>query len=640
MSAPRSWRFDALPLAVLLVASPAARPQELAALVPEDAFSLIRTRSDPSMDFVMEANEGVWKAIKEARFHETLLKALHAAGTAPADVERARGLFDLGATLLGNVAWEELVQNEMVYAEFAESPFDFAPMGVRSYVGAFRPAAASVPALERSLTDLLSGISLLSDDLSLVRAERPGDVPTRTCSLVLGGSQPLFELAVRGDVILLGIGAGPFQRSLALLEGRSEASLVRTSRFLGAVGESHLAASSLYYLDVERMVQGLIDSMGPQILKQAEGDWRVRQGLEDLRGLLDVVDTSVTTVRAEGRTVVSECWTRFDPAAAATSNPIFASFCQPGDVTGLMDYVPADALAFSVSGGIDLRPLCAWIAERMPTYVPEAADAMVLFNGVQAAFDLSLQDDLLSWLGSPSVVISLPAQRPILGGKDSVSICQLRDPAGARKVLARIEAVYEALVPPLLARLESELQGFQGSMALPRIEFGDAHGSVPGLKRLSVSISIPGFPLPPLPEMLYGVVGNQLIFTTSEEALLYVMGVAAGEADGWTDHPIMTAGRRPEGPVTSCSYQPVGDQLREVAMVMGAVGGFVTMGANQVAREDPQAAVFATLLADVLPAVTRILQSLDFLEDQVDYSELRNDGLISYSRSTLRFRDP
>ena len=636
---PRSARATTRLLAALcLVATPVVA-QQLTQLVPSEAYSLMYASHDADMAFVEESGARVWEAIREARLHEVVLGVLEANQVSETDVQQIESLINLVSTLVGDVAWHDLVANEMVYAELPQPAIPGLPPGVYSYLCAFRPDLANVPDLERSLVSLLDGAANLTDELSLVEEVRPSDPPTRVHSLTVGGYMPVLQFAVRGDVIVAAFGNGAFTRALDLLEGRSDDALVNTPRYRNAVGEVAEQASQFVYFDVERLIDTLFDQLSPQLVAMSGNDWRVRGGLDDLRQVIDFVDTSVTAVHAEGHTLVSECWTRYDPAAVASGNPLFQSFARPADISELLDYVPANATSFSAHGGIDLRPLYSWALGRVKAYVPDAGDALVMYDGAQALLDLSVEDDVLSWLGSESITITLPARRPRPGaGDDMIRITRLRDPEGAKKVIARIENVYAAVVPPLLKRLENE----RGQTpVIPRIELSEAGGSFPSLKRLSVSFSVPGspFPIPSIPEFLVGVIGNQLVITTSEDALLQVMDVAAGEIDGVWDHPAMLEGRLPQGPATSCSFVPIGRNIEHLTQAVAMGGGAVTMMMSAMASNEPQLEHVSKLIADTLPRVLSIIRAFDFLKDEVVFSQSRNDGLVSYSRKTVRYTD-
>ncbi|RKY20454.1 MAG: hypothetical protein DRQ55_07670 [Planctomycetota bacterium] len=638
-SPPRLSLFPAvLMLLSLTAAVERSSAQELSQIVPSDAYSYMHVLPDPSMDFVHQANMGVWKAIQDASLHESVLTLLRANDVPDEDLAQVEGLISLCSKLLGDVEWSQFVENEMVYAEFPVVPYPGIQGGVSSVLMACRPQRELVPGLERSMIDLMQGVAGITPELSLSSSETSAVPPTRVHSLLIGKKYPILQLGVRDDIMLAGFGATVFGRALDQLEGRSDDALVDTPRFLNAVGELPAHSNQFVYFDIKGLIDYLFEQIGPQLQRHSDNDWLVRQGLDDLHGLLSFLDTSVTAVHAEDRLLVSECWTRFDPIAARSDNPLFESFCKPANVTALVDYIPADATSFCVDGGADLRPLYRWVRGRVPAYVPESADGLLALEGIQALVDISIEDDLLSWIGSESVTISMPSKRPTaVGGEEQIMIVRLRDPSGAKKVLARIDAVYSAIVPQLLERLQAELGG---QAVLPEIELRDAGGSFPQFKRLTLRFSIPQVPIPIPPiDVVIGVLGKQLVITSSEEALLRVMDVAAGEIDGIWDHPAMAGGRLPEGDITGLRFVPVGKQLTELTQGIAMGGGMAQMLLSQAGRGDPEVERMAMFVGDVLPRINGILASLNFLEDEVGYSETRDKGMTRYSRTTTRYRD-
>lgn len=634
-------------LVALVVLAPASTPvfaqggtPQLAELAPSSSYSLLQLRNDPSMQFAYDANAKFMAAVQDARLHELLVDAI--------DIARAQGgedaaqigaLVELMTSLVASVDWEALVANEMIFVEAAVKPVPGAPPFLSSLLFASRPDADRVAELEQSLSGLLGAASGLTEDLVLSFEERPSGARLTSLHTVGDGQLNVMQLAVRDDVIMMGFGEQIFANALNILEGNSSQSLVRTRRYKEAVKVAPANTPSLMYFDTHQFLTWLGDFI-PEYVAQQGAPPLVLAALHEVIGLADICDTAVTSTHGEGNDLIVESWTQFRQEAVDNDNPIYLATAG-GEATGeLLDFVPANALSFSLSQDTDLRPLYRWALERVEYYLPKASDNLLALVGIQAAMDLSIEDDLLSWLGSETITIAVPSKR-FVGTVDTVMISRLRDPAGARKIISRCQAVFDALVPPLLERLKEELSWNRTPSPINKLTLSDSHGSFPSMKQLEVSLGVANLPIPmpPIPTITFGVVGNLLIFTTSEQAIETVFSVAAGEEDGLWEHPALQSGDRLESQVVaSASLRPVGQQMREVAGALGLAAGTLGLMAPQGDASQTVDVKVIGLITKVMQKVSIILHSLDSVEDTVCYSERRNDGMTHYTHSSTRYR--
>jgi len=639
-------------LAALAICAPAptpvfaqgATPQrvqliQLEELAPASAYSLWHMRQDPSMQFVRDGTAKVMKAVQDARFHELAINALDMAGAGSEEADQLSGLIDLVTALVSSVDWEALTDNELMYAEGPIAPTHWTtPPGLGSMLLASRVDTDRVAELEGALANLLGAAGGLTEELELQREERAGDdgSTTRVYSLKLTDMDhvPMLQMAVRGDLIMLGFGHEFFDTALAILEGKSTQSLVRTRRFKSAVGTLAENTSSLMYFDAHRLFSWLGESI-PQVMMTMPGAQQAIAPVQDIIALANFSDTSVTTVHAEGLDLVSECWTTYRPEAVEAGNPLYLAMRGAQPTGELLDFVPANAITFSLSQDLDLRPLYRWALERFEYYVPQAGDSLLEIKAAQAIMDLSIEDDVLSWLGSETLSVTLPSER-FPGNTETVMIARLRDPDGARKVIDRLHGVFDAVVPPLLERLEEELSSQGESSPIRKLKMTDASGSFPSMKQLEVAFTVPNLPIPipQIPTMTFGVIGNLLLVTTSEQALESVFAVAAGETDGLWDHPALADGQRlPSQAVSSASLQPLGQQMQEAAAVFGTLSYTMGLVMNSQSSGDMP----LELITQAMQKVSGILRSIDFYDDVVCYSEMSEDGMTRYSRSSTRY---
>jgi hypothetical protein len=217
---------------------------------------------------------------------------------------------------------------------------------------------------------------------------------------------------------------------------------------------------------------------------------------------------------------------------------------------------------------------------------------------------------------------------PRAGHQDALLLCRLDDPDGARRFFSRLEAVCHAAAPRILEGLQEKLHQLDEGLSLD-VRLVPAEGLFPSLRQLEVEIH--GVPLPPIPKVTFGVVGRLLVVTTSGGALQAAMAVAAGEAPGLEEHPL-AAGLLGRDDLASAR---LARHSRDVAEAVGAVGslehaarfvlGFAPEGEGTTrARET---------CARICERLRRVVQSFDFLGDELVTSRAQDGGLARYERS-------
>ncbi|GJM23404.1 MAG: hypothetical protein DHS20C15_33190 [Planctomycetota bacterium] len=612
-------------------------PQDLVDLVPSDAHLVVHAVSDPELQFLEDYSWEVYDAVRDARFDELLLDVMADAGAPEHEIEGVRQARDMIVTLLGSVDWWEMVKNEIVYAQEVRPVVPGTLMPSMLFV--CRPDAAKVDGLEHSLATLLATMSSLSEDnLRFVRtvSTEEANAPHiyQLCVEPLGG-MPLLQMAVFGDKLLLGVGQHFFDRSVALMDGSSSAALTSSERFTNAMGDLPKGCSQVTFVDMQGMMGGYRDGLIELLGNIGVSDTGLSV-VDDLHGLIDCIDTVAEAVHAEGSTVIKESWVRYNTGERAAKNPVLAGMHHDSASDQLLGFVPAEATAFRMHSGFDPRPVYDWALDRYNAYVPDADKHMIVWNGIQAAFDMSVRDDLLSWLGSPSVMVSLPGSSAI-AGDEWVSISLLDDHKAAKKVMMRFEAVFEAIVPPLLSQLRAEAGDAAGMLPTIRIENA---GASSGMRK--VVITAPFMPVPPV---YYGVTGRLLVASSSEDGFEHVMSVAAGEADGIDAHPLLTGSTAlPGEELVAASLTPWGrhlDQLRAgIQFASGMLPGMVAGMSGGGGNSNPEVEAMMKLGSGVLTRVNTILSHVDFLKHGVTYTVAREEGRVHYSRKATAMLSP
>lgn len=630
--------LSVLPIASLANPASALPPQDLVDLVPESAHLVVHGVAEPSMAFIDDYTMEVFGAVRDARFDEMVIEIMEAAEAPTDTLNEVKGARDMIYALLGSVDWYALVEQEVVFAQRVEPAIVGTLMP--SMIVAGRPAPEHLEGLERSLSSLMATVGSLAPGELRYRALPASDGGARIYKLEIMalGEVSIMQLAVDDERVVIGMGDGLFGDTVALMEGRAGGRIVDSPRFLKAMGQLPDGCGQMTYVDMNGMLggyrDGLVDLLRPQGISGT--------GLavvNELHDLVSVVDTVTEAVYAEGSTLITESWVRYDDEAAAAGNPILAGMRNSDASEQLMEFIPYNATSFAVRDGYDLAPLYNWSLDRYREFVPEAEAHMIAFNGVQAALDLDIEEDVLSWIGSPSVSVTLPPNTAGFGASDEwVSVMILDDTRAAKKCISRFESVFTAIVPPALELVAEEAP--PGTM-LPKISI-EGMDSPTGLRELSVQLPMPV----PIPPMTYGVMGRLFVSASSEEALEHVLATAAGEVASVWEHELADVpGKLPGEPVVNARLIPWGQymrQLREALMIVnGVIQGMAgPMLASSHGEAQREGKLIVTIAAGVLSRLQGILEHIDFLEHGVAYTVARDEGRVHYIRSATKLLSP
>ncbi|MCB9898178.1 MAG: hypothetical protein H6825_09265 [Planctomycetes bacterium] len=634
----RAFAVLLFPSLTVLAPVAGAAVGDLVDVVPVGAYSVWHRVASQDTALADRYFYEVVDAVLDAHFDEVALDAISAAGAPRDTLDEMQGVRDAIAGILGSVPWRDLVQNEFVVAESYDPPF-LPEFTTPSYLFACRPKADRVQPLEDALAGFLTSVSAIAgSDVTYTRGSEPGHdglaTQLHTLSVPALSGMTVLQMAFHDGQILVGVGPDFFDRALALASGGEGQSLAATERWAQAFRGLPADAPTHVFVDMHQMMNGLHGLAA--MLAQREYDAGLWQSVvNDVFDLVDFVDLMGVTTHCEGNTVVTETVRRISPEAAER-NPIHKSSAAAAYSGELLDYVPSDVIAFDTRGAIDLLPMYHYLIDRLRDYLPEADDVLWDFDVLQAAVDFDVEHDLLAWMGSEHISMEIPSLRKHAGADDTdtVSICLLRDPAAARKCLDRMHAVYAAAAPRLLGELQDHMRS-AGIPFVPDVRFEKSTGMFPQLYEFQLSVG--SFPIP---KLSFGVLGNLLVATTSEDALDHCMAVAAGDFDGISARPELEH-LLEGGTFAGAGLRPVGRNLAKATQIIGGLGGMAQGIVSSIApRNDPQVQRMLGIVTGVLPKITGVLQTIDFLGDEVHSSELREGGLVCYERSTQYMLTP
>ncbi len=613
----------------------------LVEVVPTGTASLLHRRATPGSALADSYALEVVDAVLDARFDAFLLETLERFGANVDLVAFLASWRNMFQSVGGAVPWRELVQREFLIAQTSDASAE-GDLGLPAILFACRPEPARLDDIESSLAGFMGSAAALlgTNGLYDIRTETaPTGVETTVHRLGLPalGGETVLQMAVHGPTILLGLGGPYFDDAVELARGVGDATrLSDTPRFRRAFDGLPEDSPEIEYLDVPRLVAAAEDR-SQLFLDASWNSGTLQTALNESFALVDHLDTVAKTTRYAGTDVVTETLTRFDRATTAGNVMASVGVAGPADAE-LLGYVPADAVSFSLRGPVDLVPVWRHMQERVRTNFSWGEDALWSFGILEAAVDLSVERDLLSWLGAEHVTVTMPSRKkyPEPGETDTVFLCKVPDPEAAKKALGRALAIYEAAAPRVLGGVQGLLADVQDSVGIALdfdVSLGPAAGSFRSLNRVELALGTARLPF------TFGVMGDLLVASTSEEALMSCMMVMAEEEDGVGERPILAslAGR---GGLSTVELVPMGRQMRETVDGIHGLQGMLNGFLGPMAGEDETIGTIVDCGNELFARIHGVLGTVDFLDDAVVVSEGRDGGLARWERRLVRLVAP
>ncbi len=280
-------------------------------------------------------------------------------------------------------------------------------------------------------------------------------------------------------------------------------------------------------------------------------------------------------------------------------------------------WVPADALSYSLSSGINLHPLYEYVIKLLNERFPEAQPALEKFEKLQADLDVYLDRDILQAFSGEYVSVSLPpATASPLGGSDSVFALRCQKPERIRELVHRLFA-FLGQVPALKSQQIQlvecpELEGFEQVSAVLLAAFGV--------------------------KPVVGFRDGWMVVGSNAGAVKRVLDAKAGQGQTIDQTEAFKQFHlEVEGPVDSIGYTNLAEQTRQIAMFLRQVGTFVPMflamaGAEAGAEELKPVEEVIGLLRDV----AQIVDKFDFLEASLSVTQSDDDSYVRRTVTVVR----
>jgi hypothetical protein len=591
-----------------LAAEPeSASPQklDLRRAVPADVYLAVYGKHNPERDFQREYYREVWKTVQETQIIERAVK-IATTHMPQQDVEKAKAILEEFRQAAAPIEVQALMDaTEAVYAQSMQFPT--AQHLVLIHLG---PKAAG---WEEGIKNLMGLAEKYSQGELKVETSKEGAASITT--LALPKEVPFRPTVIRiGDVLLLASSEDMARRSLGMLLGGEGPSKFDDPRLKEALKRLPEPEDALVFYDGKQQFAQLRE-IGKFIRQMSGGDPDADKaaGLVELVvDELSVFDFEVSVEYTEGNQNRSASYGKFLPG---TENKLLAKMIASGrPFESWQTWVPAEALSFSLSTGVNLHPLYETAISVAKERFPETREALAQFEKLQADHDLYLDRDILQAFSGECVSVSLPAATAsMLGSQDSVLALRCQKPDRIRELLHRgVDALKQhpfAKAQQLELTKCEKLEGFEEVSAT----LLNAFGAKP----------------------VIGFRDGWMFLGSNAQAVEKVLSAKAPQAKTIVDtEAFQRLNFKVEGPVSSISYTNLAESIRNAAKMLNQAGAVAQLvigmvGAQASAEEmKPVQEVLA-----LLPSLARIVAKFDFLEAQMSVSQ-KGDEPGSYLKRT------
>ncbi len=304
--------------------------------------------------------------------------------------------------------------------------------------------------------------------------------------------------------------------------------------------------------------------------------------------------------------------------ADAKQNPFYPVFGQRPPLTDFAKYVPAEAVSYSVSSGIDLNALYTFLEQSVDMVGPKGKEVLAQWATVQEQMGFDVRQDLLAWLQGESVSFSVRMET----GESGAMMIKVSDEAAAReKVVGGLEA---------LAALVKEGAAQNPQMGMFALQVAPAtHEKLAGFKKIML-------PMMPMLAPVVGVADGYIVVGFSEEAAALCLATGAGEHPNiTTNEQVMAETLVPQGTFTSASFS----DMRQLGTNIAAGLRGVQMAAGlAMMAVPPQAQPIVQKILGMLAKLTPAAQKINFYKSSSEVATF--DGQVCRTRAVVNYASP
>lgn len=580
-------KFKAFLCCVCLALAPASWGQAAEVDLRDAALPMahlaVYGKHNPERDYQRDYLAEVWQTVQEEKIPERILKIVTSRLPQEKLDEAQQVIDEISAAIDPSLKESIFASEEVLYVQMMEFPMNH-------HLIALRYPGDGAEKVEKSCQNLLKLLEAKSEGKVPVTQISQGDV--EITGLVLPPNSPFQPVFARlDDVFLISSSHVMLSQALEMLKSDSGKSKFDDPRFAEAFAKLPAPEDATVIFDGQQLFKQL-GSIGGFIRQQSKEDpkaMRVADAIDMLISELAVIDYEVTVEYTEG--FENRAATLGKVTADAKEKLLGKMLGSGQPFESWQTWIPADAVAYSLSKGVQLHPVYEHVMEILQTKFPESKDALAKFEKVQADLNLYLDRDILQSFSGESVSVTLPRADE---GQDSVFALKCSNPDRIRELLDRLVDNLNKL-PPLQAQ----------QISLATVE------SLPEFETLNVPMLV-AFNVKPV----IGFHDGWMMVGSNPECVQKILDARAGKtATIDSSEHFERFHLAIEGPVDSLAFTDLEQGIHHAADMIRKVGGIAPMclamaGANANAEEiKPIVEALA-----LLPSIANVVEKFDYYQ--------------------------
>ncbi len=421
---------------LLLLSQPALATETasdwgLGRAVPVEAHLAICAKHNPERDYQRKYLEEIWQTAQDEKLVERFME-IFTSRIPENDLAEAESVFETIRTAIEPIDCKALLDcREFVYAQQMVMP-------INQHLVLLRLTTKDAEGMERGFQNLLMLLEEKSDGKVQMRVvQQAGATVTK---LALPPKVPFQLVLIRfDDVVLFSTNEQLAQSSLALLQGNGGESLLDDLRLAEALAKLPEPEDCLMFFDGQKMFKQL-GGIGQFIRQKSGGDEEAVRMSKLIELLIDELSVLDYTVAVEYTEDQQNCSAEFEKLLPGSDEKLLGMAMSGGQpFEKWQSWVPADAVSYSLSTGVNLHPIYARLMEIVQEKFPEAQEGLDRFEAIQEQIGVQLDRDLLQSFSGESVSITLPAESTaMMGGQDSVTALRCQNPDRIQELLHRL----------------------------------------------------------------------------------------------------------------------------------------------------------------------------------------------------------
>ncbi|MFH1999338.1 MAG: hypothetical protein ABIK28_06640 [Planctomycetota bacterium] len=573
--------------------------------IPDDVYMMIHSVHNPERQAIDELWNPVLQAITDAEIHKDILDVFSSI-MPPSDQAQFNQVLDTAIPLFEGVDWSSMVKKEFLYASRMAIP-------IADYMFMMRGEAEKVEKNITGLKAILDTLSALAPEMLVLSEEMIHEM--KAFKIDIAGSTPSFNvtIAYKDDLIVASWGGTSLVNDvIAKLAGKSELpSLVDNARFKKSMKSLPKPEDVVTYLDINGIFSPVREFVNEKLKTEVEQAPEGKVAIDifnKIMNMVDVMDYMGAVEVTEKDRVFSHHAITMKPGYDAS--PIGKMFSCRKPLDKFERYIPKEALGFSAGSCINFQVLYDLILDIVKNDVPDGANLLLMWQGIQDQINFHPEKDLFGWLGDNYLSVSLPAFKPNpMGGGDAVFMLAVKDQETAKTQLNRgIDTLVAMLkeAQQMIMIKDVAIEGTEGFRSVTH---------------------------PMMMAMLNPVIGvhdNHLIIGTSPEAIKACLDTAKGEHPSVMENErFLKEGLMAKENLYSISFKDMSGLGQELGSMIQMMSMGVSMASAGMAQEEPEMGKIMIGLGKILGRIGPIVSKIDFYKSSASITTCKDGVTIT-----------